>query len=78
MEQSKLQYLKNNSYIEFDKEEIRKELKDKRYSDECIERWINKYKYYRLMSDGQKMFYSEEYTENHTIEEIEKAFQKIN
>lgn len=74
----KLQYLKQNGFIEFDKQELKEELESKHvYSDKDIENWINKYKYYRLMSDGEKMFYSIEYVKEHTIEEIEEAFQKI-
>jgi hypothetical protein len=78
LDEYKLQYLKLNGYIEFDKEKIRKELESKNiYSCQYIQDWINKYKYYRLMSDGTKMFYSFEYIKNHTVKEIEIAFQKI-
>lgn len=78
MDEFKLQYLKENGYVEFDKEEIRKEIKANNISsDKYIENWISKYKYYRLMSDGQKMFYDEEYLISHSIEEIEAGFAKI-
>ncbi|WP_058953191.1 hypothetical protein [Clostridium tyrobutyricum] len=78
IDKSKLKYLGKNGYVVFDKQEIRKELELKNiYPDEYIENWMRKFKYYRLMSDGKKMFYSDEYIKNHTIEEIETAFQKI-
>jgi hypothetical protein len=77
MEQVKIQFLKENECIEFDKKKIRKEFEAKNIlTDEYIEEWINRYKYYRTMSDGEKMFYSEEYLNAHSIEEIEDDFVK--
>lgn len=77
----KLQYIKNN-YVEFDKNEIIKEFVDEDYMTkqlkEKIEKLINNYKYYRLMSDGKKMFFSEDYLKKHSIRELEKIFYKIN
>jgi hypothetical protein len=70
MDRSKIQYLKQNGYIQFDKEEIRKELKAKNiYPLEFIENWVNKYEYYKIMSNGEKMFYSIGYIERYTTKE---------
>lgn len=77
MDSSKRQYLENNGFIEFNKEEMREEFEAKHiYPKKLIQDWINKYKYYRFMADGQKMFYSEEYLNSHSIEEIEAVFAK--
>ena len=78
LDQNKLQYLREHGFVKFDKKAIRKELEDENHSKEYINNWLKKYKYCRLMSDGQKMFYSEEYLNLNSIEEIEASFLKIN
>lgn len=73
-----LQIKKELGLIEFDKKEIKQELLGKNFTNEDAQLWIDKYKYYRLMFDGTKMFYSEEYIVSHSINELEAIFQKIN
>lgn len=77
LDEGKLQYLKDNGYFEVSKEEVREELSKFRMPWARREEAINKYKYYRIMSDGQKMFFSQEYLESHSIEELEDNFKKI-
>jgi len=71
MDKYKLQYLKENGYVEFDKEEIRKEFETEyTFPNEYIKKLVSKNKYYRLMKDGQKMLYSEAYLNSHSIEKL--------
>ncbi|MDP4144132.1 MAG: hypothetical protein Q8936_06550 [Bacillota bacterium] len=79
MQRDKLKYIKDKGFIEFDKDQMIKELTEKgTFSEEKIRELVSRYKYYIIMSNGNKMFYSADYIENHTIEEIEASFKKIN
>ena len=76
MEENKAKYLQENGYIEFNKQEVIEELTQKFGKDKAI-KIAQKYKYYKVMSDGNKMFYSENYIEKHSIDELEKVFNEI-
>lgn len=75
--EDKLQYLKEHNFIKFDKEEIRKELKVKNYSDEHIETLLKKFTYYRMMPCGEKMYYSTDYLSSNSIQKINEQWEKI-
>lgn len=75
-DKKKQEYLKANGYNKVDEMDMRKELKGKNYSEESIQEKIKKYKYYKIMPSGKKMYYSEEFLNSHTAEELEKEWKK--
>lgn len=64
--------IKELGLVKIDKEEIKKRLLEKRYSSQLIEKIISKYDYYRELKGKSLAFYSNEYLEKHTLEELRR------
>jgi hypothetical protein len=79
MDEEKLQWLKNNGYVKFDKDEAYRDvLKCNAMPAEYINDWLSKYKYYRRMLGGRRMYYSEAYLRSHTITELNRLWRALN
>jgi hypothetical protein len=77
MEQSKIDYMNKNGIVEFDKEAmIQKYIKEYHWTYEKAHKHLDKFKYHRIMPNGRNAFYSEEYIQNHSVEELEKRFSR--
>ena len=71
--EEKLNYMKKAGYKKVTPEGVKNEAAKFNISDDEV----SKFKYYRLLHNGDTMFYTEQYIENHSINELEKNFRKF-